>query len=297
MSLLAYSIVIATLERPDELRVTLESLTLQRHSASRVIIVDASPSERSRVVAESFSNRLPLDYERAVEPSAAKQRNQGAVSVSTQLIAFLDDDVRLPADCFEKLCTPFSDDPQEEVGGVAGRIEGVQHTAPRGLLWWYYRLQAGYADPTYGGRLFGAGINCLPTYTEGAGDLIEAEWLPSGCVVFRTPLFQRELFPRFTGYSFMEDVHLSARIGRTHRLYCHRSAWYEHFPCESLAKRNRFALSRSRLANQKRIAQEIIGLRGPRLLWRTAFHRAFVSLFLVRFRPTGWRRELAGTWL
>ena len=35
------------------------------------------------------------------------------------------------------------------------RIEGMSHPRPKGLLWLYYRIQAGYADRTYGGRLFG----------------------------------------------------------------------------------------------------------------------------------------------
>ena len=166
--MIPYSVVIATYERPGELRTTLDSLASQTHPPAQTIVVDASPGKASAEIAHDFENRMPLRYESAVAISAAKQRNQGAGLVATPLIAFVDDDVFIPPPSLEKIAAAFAQDTAGRIGGIAGRIDGLQHAPPRGLLWWYYRLQAGYQHPTYGGKLFGPAINCLPTYADEA---------------------------------------------------------------------------------------------------------------------------------
>jgi GT2 family glycosyltransferase len=289
---LTYSIVIATYERADALRDALASVERQTRLPGKIVIVDSSAGEASRAVAAEFS--LPIVYERATIASAAQQRNQGARDIQTPLIAFMDDDVVLAPDVFEKLCLVFEAD--EKVGGVSARMNGASHRAPRGALWWYYRVQAGFSDPTYGGRLFGPAINCFPSYENTSEELIPADWLNLGCVLFRTDAFRREMFPAFEGYSHMEDVHLSARIGHTHRLYFHTTANYDHFPSESPAKRDRRRLGQMRMRNQQLVAREVLGLHGFSLWWKMFLHRLFTSIYLLRFRPGGWQGELAGIW-
>jgi len=296
VSALPYSVVIATFERPSELRTTLVSLAAQARPPAAVFVVDASPDERSRVVVAEMGARLPLRYERATRPSAAGQRNSGASRVTTPLVAFLDDDVFVPPETLGKLCAVFERDPAGEIGGVAARIEGMQHPTPRGLLWWYYRVQAGYAHPTYGGKLFGPGINCLPSYTEGDGDLIPSDWLNSTCVLYRAEVFAREKFPQFDGYSFLEDVHVSSRIGRTHRLFFHRTATFEHRDAPSTFKRNARELVRMRLRHQRVVARDILRIPEPALTLKLLLHRAFASVWILRGRGPQWRETLIGTW-
>ena len=296
MSALAYSIVIATLERPAEMRVTLESIAAQTRPPQRVIIVDASNDGETRAVADTFAARLPLHYERAFRPSSAVQRNQGAEHVATPLIAFLDDDVFVHPETFATIAAAFERNETQRIGGIAGRIIGMSHRPPRGLLWWYYRLQAGYSHPTYGAKLFGAGINCLPTYGENDPDLIPSDWLNSTCVFFRTELFRREKFPEFDGYSFLEDVHLSARIGRTHDLFFHRTATFEHRDATSTFKRNARQLARMRVRHRRIVARDIVGLREPALTFKLLLHRLFTSVCLLRSRHPSWTQELLGTW-
>ena len=296
MSALAYSIVIATFERPAEMRVTLESIAAQTRPPQSVIIVDSSKDGETRAVADAFAARLPLRYERAIRPSAAVQRNQGAANVATPLIAFLDDDVLVRPETFATIVSAFEADSTERIGGIAGRIEGLQHRPPRGLLWWYYRIQAGYSHPTYGARLFGAAINCLPTYAGGDPDLIRSDWLNSTCVFYRTALFEREKFPGFEGYSFLEDVHVSARIGRTHELFFHRTASFEHRDAPSTFKRNALELARMRERHRRLVARDIVGLREPALTFKLLLHRLFTSAFLLHSRHPSWKQELIGTW-
>ncbi len=291
-----YTVVIATCERSQELEQTLESLAAQDHRPRQVVIIDASPDQDTKAVVERHRERLPLYYEKARQCSAARQRNQGAEHATTSLIAFIDDDVRIPPNSLGDVCRVFAQDKEGQIGGVAARIVGMQHSTPRGLLRLYYRLQAGFTHSTYGGKLFGPGINCLPTYTETKDHLIPADWLNSTCVVYRTELFNREKFPEFDGYSFLEDVHLSARIGRTHRLFFHASATFEHLDAPSRFKRDTRGLARMRIHHQRRVAREILGLGDIELSWKLALHRLFATISILRRRSGAWREELIGTW-
>ncbi|MDD5261013.1 MAG: glycosyltransferase family 2 protein [Methylacidiphilales bacterium] len=290
-----YSIVIATRSRHLDLMRTLESLKAQTLQPERVVVVDASPSNETRDLLEKNSFDRVV-YLRADASSSALQRNQGAREVRTPLISFLDDDVWLPPDLYEKLLSVLATDAEGRIGGVAGRIRGLEHSKPGRLLRWYYQIQAGYRHPHYGGRLFGPAINCLPCYAEEKGPLIEAEWLNSTCVLYRRELFEKQQFPQFEGYSFMEDAHLSARIAKTHRLYFHADAFYEHFSPESSAKSDKRALARMRLHNQKIIAREVMGLGRVETQAKLLLHRLFTSFVIIRERNPGWARELEGTW-
>lgn len=256
-----YSIVIATHERAGALRDALASVAAQTHPPSSTIVVDASAGTESEQVAAIAP--MPVLYRRAEVASAALQRNQGFREVATPLVAFIDDDVVLAPDVFAKLCDVFAKNPK--TAGVAARVNGATHSPPRGVLWWYYRLQAGFTHPTFGAKLFGAGVNCFPCYDAVSDELIAADWLNVGCVVFRTDAFARELFPNFTGYSFGEDVHLSARVAQHGPLYFHAAARYDHFPSMSPSKRNPFNMAQMSARNRRLIAREILGLRGWRL--------------------------------
>jgi len=296
MTLLEYTIVIATFERPAELARMLVSVAEQTRRPASIIVVDSSRNEDTRAVVEAHASALPIVYERAIEPSAAKQRNQGALRVKTPLIAFIDDDARLFPDTCEKLCRVFDEDAAGTVGGVAGRLTGESRPVPGKLLWWYYRIQAGYAHPTYGGKLLGPAVNCYPSYTENDGDLIPSDWLSSTCVFYRTAAFNEELFPSFSGYSFMEDVHLSARIAKHHRIFFHRTALFDHDDAPSSWKRDWVALARSRVRNQRLVARDIMGFSGPLFEWKLFLHRLFVTIYLLRKRGPGAWSEITGTW-
>jgi glycosyltransferase involved in cell wall biosynthesis len=300
LKLVCYSLVIPTFELPEELDRSLAGVFAQTRPPAEVIVVDSSRDSRTQELVETWKERLPIRYESAEVRSAAIQRNQGAQLVDaniTPIIGFMDDDIGLYPQTCAQVCEVFDRDLGHETGGVAVRIDEISRPEPSGWLWWYYRLQAGFADRTYGGRLFGPGINCLPCYTESNGDLIPADWLNSGCVFYRTELFQREFFPRFDGYSFMEDVHLSARIARTHRLYFHRNARCKHR--DGAATRplpHPRELARMRIRHQRIVAREVLGIGGAAFEMKLFFHRLFATISVLRRRDPAWRDEILGTW-
>jgi GT2 family glycosyltransferase len=289
---LAYTIIVATYERAAALRDALASVAQQTHLPAKVVVVDASEGKASEEVCQAAD--IPIIYHRAEQASAALQRNQGFRDVETPLVAFIDDDVVLEADVFAKLCAVFDEKP--ETAGVAARMNGTEHPEPSNLLRRYYRLQAGYDDPTYGGKLFGAAINCFPCYRLQTDILIRSDWLNLGCVIFRSDAFGAELFPQFEGYSYGEDIHLSARVAKRGPLYFHASAWYEHFPSQSPAKRSAFRMAKMSARNRHLIARDIQGLHGWRLWWKDTLHRLFVTIYFLRTRPSRWPLMVAGTW-
>lgn len=297
----AHSLVIATFERPGDLAVTFDGIERQTHKPVEIIVVDSSHDDRTKRLCGEWSARLSVRWVFSEAKSAAKQRNAGAefTAASSTVIGFMDDDITLHPDTCALVCGVFTSDKAGEIGGVAVRVDEIQRPPPSRLARFYYRLQAGYAHPTYGGRLFGAAINCLPCYTEPAeagGDLIRAEWLNSGCVFYRREPFLREKFPAFDGYSFMEDVHCSARIAKTHRLYFHTRARCSHREGTNTLKRDIAGLARQRIRNQRIVARDVIGLRGASLAWKFLLHRLFASLTIIRQRQPGWGRDLLGTW-
>ena len=296
----SYCLIIATFERPGDLAVTFAGIALQTRKPIEIVVVDSSRDERTKNLCAEWSARLPVRWFFSEAKSAAMQRNQGAERAATvDVFGFMDDDITLYAETCAMVCEVFDADARGEVGGVAVRIDEIQRPPPSRLTRWYYRVQAGFSHPTYGARLFGPAINCLPCYSEPAeadGSLIRADWLNSGCVFYRREPFLRERFPAFEGYSFMEDVHCSARIGKTHRLYFHTRARCSHREGTNSLKRDTLGLARQRIRNQRIVARDVMGQRGAALAWKFFLHRLFATFTIVRRRDAGWARELRGTW-
>jgi hypothetical protein len=124
--------------------------------------------------------------------------------------------------------------------------------------------------------------------------LFPAQWLPATCLLVRADLFHVERFPSFEGYSFAEDVHLTARVGRYASLYFATDCRIQHHSLTSEFKRDPAALTAGKLHNQALIAREILGLKGWSLWWRWQLHRLFLTAVLVLRRPARWRDELRG---
>jgi glycosyltransferase involved in cell wall biosynthesis len=297
-----FSLIIATFERPDDLRITLDGVLAQKRRPEEIIVVDSSRDDRTKTLCAEWSGEIPLRYQFSNSRSAAKQRNEGAdlASPASTVLGFMDDDITLYPETCEKVLSVFDRDADGKTGGISVRIDDIHRPIPSGITRAYLKIQAGYDHPTYGARLFGAGINCLPTYeeqTEDNGTLIRADWLNSGCVFYRREPFLRERFPAFDGYSFMEDVHCSARIGKTHRLYFHKTATCGHREGTNSLKRDYLGIARMRIRNQRIVATEVQGLRGFELGWKFLLHRLFSTIAILRGRETGWQQSLKGTWM
>jgi len=103
------SVVVATLDRPDDLRGCLKSLVAQRTSRRvEIIVVDNNPSSGRTppVVGEFPGVRLTTEHRKGLSYA----RNKGIVMSMGNFIAVTDDDTIMPDDWLENLVAPFARD-------------------------------------------------------------------------------------------------------------------------------------------------------------------------------------------
>jgi GT2 family glycosyltransferase len=93
-----YSVVIATKDRQEYLRRTLESLERQTNvPAFEVIVVDNGSADDTRSVVEAHARREPaVRYVSEPQPNRGGARNRGVELAAGRYVLFCDDDVSLP---------------------------------------------------------------------------------------------------------------------------------------------------------------------------------------------------------
>lgn len=113
------TVVVATRNRPDQLRQALAAIAAAVASETDVLVVDsAGDTPATREVAADAGAR----YVRAEQPGLSVARNVGLASTDAVVVAFTDDDCRPRPGWLEPLTTPFSD---PQVGFVTGRVVGA----------------------------------------------------------------------------------------------------------------------------------------------------------------------------
>ncbi len=178
--------------------------------------MDASDGSATQELSDQIRAdlRFPVRYLQARLRSSAVQRNDGARASIGELILFLDDDVVLEPDYIAEINAVFDGDTSLRIGGVNGTIINQKYTPPSLLN--RLLLGACLGEVPGPGALAGPAVNMLPS--DMAGGSQSVQWLSSTGVAYRRDVFLANLFPEFEGYSFMEDVHLSARVARSHQI-------------------------------------------------------------------------------
>jgi len=135
------SVVIATRDRPDDLRVALRGVTRQcTRRPTEVIVVDNNPAsgDTARVIAEFPGVRLVTETRKGLSYA----RNAGVLAARGDVIAFTDDDVTVPPDWLERLVAPFA---RPDVAIVTGNVLPVElETRSQQLFELYGGLGRGY---------------------------------------------------------------------------------------------------------------------------------------------------------
>jgi GT2 family glycosyltransferase len=220
------SLIVATKDRPDDLRTLLESLRRQTIAPVEIVVVDASREPVEPVIAE-FSE-LTTRYLRHWPPSAAAQRNAGirACAPTATLIGFADDDTTFEPQAFANMLS-FWNKAAPDVLGAAFNIrnypcrgnEFLKHSA---LAKWLglYSARPGSVSPSGWQTVIGE-----------IDETQYVDWLPSTAVIFRREAFRQNLFDdAFDSYSYLEDLDLSYTISRIGRLAVVAEAGFSHFP-------------------------------------------------------------------
>lgn len=227
------SVVTPTLGRPDEVRELLANLAAQRTPPREVVLVDgAGPAdERTREVVAGVAPALPWPcrYLRHGGGTAV-QRNAGIEASTGGLVAFVDDDVRLAEDYFERMLEVFAADPERRIGGVAGYITNQYLEAATSPRWrWYRRLRL-FTTYEPGRYDFETGYP-INRYLQPPHDgLRDVDFMSTNNAVWRREVFDSGLrfSTFFTGYGVLEDAHFALRASRQWRLVENGRARCEH---------------------------------------------------------------------
>jgi GT2 family glycosyltransferase len=204
------------------------SLCSQTRLPDEVVIVDASAKTHPLNGPEPAS--IVLRIIRTAVASASRQRNLGldAVGSETDLVGFLDDDAVLEERAVEEMLR-FFDAVSPEVGGAAFNmtnhppldLASLKQTSLAGSLGLYSKLPGTVAPSGFQTMI---GFVDRTTWTE---------WLPSTASVWRREIFRGCRFDEwFGGYSYLEDLDFSYRVGRVYRLAVVAGAHYRHLPAE-----------------------------------------------------------------
>jgi len=226
---LKIAFVIATKDRPGELRSLMRNLEEQSHKPDEVIVVDGG----NLPVIESLRqlSKFPIKYIKFRPPSAARQRNAGlrAVSPETGLIGFLDDDVILEETALERMMA-FWDEATPSVVGAGFNMLNHPHLAAAKMKSSPLAESLGL----YGakkGRVLRSGFQTMIGEVD---KTTEVQWLSTSAAVWRRPVFELYRFDEwFSAYSYLEDLDFSYKAGKSGRLAVVSDARYFHMTSPS----------------------------------------------------------------
>jgi glycosyltransferase involved in cell wall biosynthesis len=112
----SFDLVVATVGRAEELARFLDSLEAQTFGGFRTIVVDQNPDDRL----DSVLTRSGLDVRRIrSEPGLSRARNAALGELTSEVIAFPDDDCVYPPGLLARVAARFADD--ASLDGLTGR--------------------------------------------------------------------------------------------------------------------------------------------------------------------------------
>ena len=192
----AFSVIVPTHNRIRVLPNCLEHVLRQEYPAEsfEVVVVDnGSTDDTETLVAAWKPSAFAVRYVVEPRPGVARARNTALAATTGSVIAFLDDDVRPPADWLERLCRPI-------LSRTADAVAGGVRLAPHLERPWMERTHrtwladTGYLDPRE------------------PQEMVSANMAIGRHVLARVPAFDPELGPGALGQG--EDALLSWQLLR-----------------------------------------------------------------------------------
>lgn len=194
----------------------LDNLNRQTVLPLEVVLVDAAPEgeddTQAAVEAALPALKYRLVYIRRGGGTAI-QRNIGIEHAQGSFIAFIDDDVRLDPDYFERMLHVYENDTHRRIGGMAGYITNQFLDPDKSPRWrWYRRLRL-FSTYEPGRYDFQTGYP-INRYLHPPHDGVrEIDFMGSNCGVWRREVIDGGLrFDEFfRDYGVLEDAHFALR--------------------------------------------------------------------------------------
>jgi GT2 family glycosyltransferase len=264
------SAVIATVGRPDLLRLCLESLSKQTVRVTEVVVVHCGDDAETFNVTSSeqwITGGMDVRYFHYPERNCAGQRNFGIAQAKHDNLLLIDDDVEVDPQWVEELFKPIWND--LTVGATMGSLINQPMATPT-LFWRIYRRMLHGKKGFEPGRLVGAALpNGFPTT---ADKPIPSEWIGGGASALRREAFESVggFASFFTGSSPGEDLDLGYRLSRKWKVLYVPAAQCIHHQSPSgreqldqhqyLSMRSRFGILTITMGKSRHVALGHIGL-------------------------------------
>jgi glycosyltransferase involved in cell wall biosynthesis/GT2 family glycosyltransferase len=243
--------VVATKDRPAELQRMWDSLVAQSRVPDEVVIVDASV--RPIPPAGGDAGHPVLRFLPSAVASASRQRNAGldAVSPGACLVGFLDDDAVLEPGAVAAMLGFWAQAGPDVAGAAFAMVNHPPLEYP-----FLKRTALAARLGLYSGRGGEVTASGFQTMIGPVGTNVWTDWLPSGAAVWRRDVFAAHRFDEwFAGYSYLEDLDFSYRVGRTARLAVVASARYRHLPAAG-GRNDGFAFGQREVLNRLRFVRK-----------------------------------------
>jgi GT2 family glycosyltransferase len=228
------AVVVCTAGRPASLHRFLRSLATQASKPEQLIIVDASLDDHSERMLRHFQGleRLAADFQyfRVSAPlrGLTRQRNFSLQWVTTELVAFFDDDISLMPDCLCEMERAYRSAPDDIVGVGAFVQDGPLSSAP--ALLWRVRHLLRILPSLRPGRYHRSGVSVPWLFLNPTNELVEGDWLPGCAMMWRTEEARAVgFYEAFDGYALGEDLDFSLRMRAKGRLVIAGAARVLHF--------------------------------------------------------------------
>jgi glycosyltransferase involved in cell wall biosynthesis len=223
---LSTAVVICTLNRPDDIQRTVQSLCRQTVTPNQLVVVDAGElgDVVNALAASAASAGIAFDYFNA-SPSTTRQRNLGAERVRSDIVFFMDDDIDLDPAYIEIIRGVYQEDTSGRIAGAAGVDRSVPAvTKSLQLYRKLFMLREERADGVP--RLKRSNFPILVPHPSRR---VLCEVLPSTAVSYRTVVFNQHRFDdELDGYVMAEDIDLSYRVSREFELCVTPEAHFNH---------------------------------------------------------------------
>ncbi len=235
--MLTLGVIICTYQRPHLLEQCLASWHHSEFPPHQFIVVDASPdaNQYSSQIIQKFSSLFDgadSHYIITDQPGLTRQRNIGIEQIKTDIVCFADDDTFITPNYISKILEVFHQDSNAVIGGVngvsIGQFDGWKQKNFR-LIKNYFRHHLGSLaqrihlpkDYTHLSQPLPPELRNLP--------LIHIDRLWGANMNYRADLIRNSGFDEaFQRYGLYEDVDLSVRVGKTHKLVCRLDAEITH---------------------------------------------------------------------
>jgi len=104
----SFSLIIATLNRRNELKLLFQSLCAQKYKNFEVIVVDQNREELIESLIESFNSKLDIKHLKISEKGLSNARNCGLQHAKNDIISFPDDDCIYPDNLLNNVARLFT---------------------------------------------------------------------------------------------------------------------------------------------------------------------------------------------